>query len=59
VVFAVTGLSMVRGIEDNHEEACDKCNEGLHRDNLAAHKCKKNLFFVLFNEDHYKIGHHM
>jgi hypothetical protein len=53
--FAVTGLSMVRGKEDNHEVVCGKCNEGLHRENSSAHKCKKYLFFVLFNEDQYGI----
>ena len=40
--------SMVRGKEANHEEVCGKCNEGLHRENLSAHKCKKYLFVCTF-----------
>jgi hypothetical protein len=48
MVFAVTGLDMGRGKEADHEEVCGKCNEGLHRENSSAHKCKKYLFVCTF-----------
>jgi hypothetical protein len=42
---------MVRG-KDNHEEMCGKNNDGPHRENSSALKCKNTYLCVLFNDQY-------